>query len=189
MADVVTGTIERVFSREQTGKHGPYQRVGFLVNGTWFNLNARKATELKAGDQVRIAFETNDKGDNSIIKDGISLVKAKSTEAPSVSVPKPTTTVHQPQSDTRQESIVFQNALSHAVEILKHNSKRDPGTGVHIAIQLPDVLKLAHEIAQVSINPTAHFKAKSVVKTSKKAVAKAVNRPELDLEDDDPFSD
>lgn len=52
--------------------------------------------------------------------------------------------------DTRQESIVFQNALGHAVQIMMHNAKVG---GKHDVIDPREVIKLARLIARVSINP------------------------------------
>lgn len=51
----------------------------------------------------------------------------------------------------RQESIVFQNALAHAVQLKLHNSRYEPGDDMYINEE--DVIELAKRIARVSIEP------------------------------------
>ena len=53
-------------------------------------------------------------------------------------------------TDQRTESITFQNALAHSVQILMHNAKVG---GKHDAIDPKEVIRLARLIARVAVNP------------------------------------
>lgn len=99
---------------------------------------------LKKGDLVNLEMEKNDAG----YLDIMSITKASGNEK--VGTRTGTTTAKTGggafNADARQDSIVFQNAMMHAVNITIHNT----GKG---KIKVKEIIAMAKKIARVSRNP------------------------------------
>lgn len=101
---------------------GEFAELTFVKNGNFFNL-----TEVKASGADSSMPASPARGSK------FDTFKGRGGGDP---------------TDTRQESIVFQNSMAHATALAIHNSGGKP-------VYLEQVFLLAKEIAKVSINPAA----------------------------------
>ncbi len=138
---------------------------------------------LESGDLVNIEIGKNAKGFIEIS----SITKASGNEKVAA---KPAASSDGFSSNARQDSIVFQNAMAHAVKISLHIASE----GSDKRVDVKDIIFLAKKIALVSRNPKLDEFAKSlkpklaVVKEAAPTPAPAEDTTTTEIVDDDiPF--